>query len=81
MFMPDSAALGHYFREISGLGHIQNRDTLIMSVAATLAGTLSILADAAIWGLMLGGRSSEHDDERVIRLDCWAFLWPQSRLP
>jgi heat shock protein HtpX len=43
------------------LGHVQNRDTLIMTVAATLAGALSHLANMAMWGAMFGGRSS--DDE------------------
>jgi heat shock protein HtpX len=43
------------------LGHIRNRDTLIMAVAATLAGALSALADMAIWGALLGG--GRHDNE------------------
>jgi heat shock protein HtpX len=45
------------------LGHVQNRDTLIMTVAATLAGALSHIANMAMWGAMLGGGSS-NDDER-----------------
>src|SRR5215467_15421803 len=44
------------------LGHVQNRDTLIMTVAATLAGALSHLANMAMWGAMLGGRSSNDDE-------------------
>jgi len=44
------------------LGHIRNRDTLIMTVAATLAGALSHVANMAIWGAFLGGHSE--DDER-----------------
>jgi len=43
------------------LGHVQNRDTLIMTVAATLAGALSHLANMAMWGAMLGGRSDDDD--------------------
>lgn len=46
------------------LAHIRNRDTLIMTVTATIAGALSMLANTAMWGMMLGGgRSSdeEHD--------------------
>jgi heat shock protein HtpX len=42
------------------LSHVQNRDTLIMTVAATLAGALSHLANMAMWGAMFGGRD---DDE------------------
>lgn len=44
------------------LGHVRNRDTLIMTVAATLAGALSHLASMAMWGSLLGGGSA-HDDE------------------
>ena len=45
------------------LGHIKNRDTLIMAVAATFAGALSMLANAAMWGsLFAGGRSSEDEE-------------------
>jgi len=43
------------------LGHVRNRDTLIMTAAATLAGALSHLANMAMWGALLGGRSD--DDE------------------
>src|ERR1051325_717359 len=32
------------------LGHVKNRDTLIMTVAATLAGALSMIANMAAWG-------------------------------
>lgn len=43
------------------LGHIAHRDTLIMTVAATISGALSSLGNMAMWGAMFGGRS--HDDE------------------
>ncbi|MBI2689923.1 MAG: zinc metalloprotease HtpX [Acidobacteria bacterium] len=43
------------------LGHIAHRDTLIMTVSATIAGALSSLGNMAMWGAMFGGRS--HDDE------------------
>lgn len=44
------------------LAHIRNRDTLIMTVTATIAGALSMLANLAMWGAMLGGRSSDDDE-------------------
>ncbi|MFN0117345.1 MAG: zinc metalloprotease HtpX [Elusimicrobiota bacterium] len=44
------------------LGHVINRDTLISTMAATIAGALSHLASMAMWGSMFGGRRS--DDER-----------------
>lgn len=36
------------------LGHIRNRDTLIMTVAATLAGAITMLAQMAQWGAIFG---------------------------
>lgn len=44
------------------LAHIAHRDTLIMTVSATIAGALSSLGNMAMWGAMLGGGRS-HDDE------------------
>jgi len=44
------------------LGHIRNRDTLIMAVAATLAGALSMLANAAMFGSLFGGSRSEDEE-------------------
>src|SRR5712692_1483501 len=44
------------------LGHVHNRDTLTMTVAATLAGALSHIANMAMWGAMLGGGSSRDDE-------------------
>ena len=44
------------------LGHVKNRDTLISTAAATIAGALSHLANMAMWGMMLGGRGG--DDNR-----------------
>ena len=45
------------------LGHIKHRDTLIMGVAATLAGALSMLANAAMWSSLFGGQHSSEDEE------------------
>lgn len=43
------------------LGHVVNRDTLISTLAATIAGALSHLANMAMWGAMLGGGRSRED--------------------
>ncbi len=45
------------------LGHIKHRDTLIMAVAATFAGALSMLANAAMFGSLLGGNQPSEDEE------------------
>jgi heat shock protein HtpX len=37
------------------LAHIKHRDTLIASVAATVAGAIAMLADIVMWGFILGG--------------------------
>jgi heat shock protein HtpX len=42
---------------------VRNRDTLVMAIAATLAGALSTLANMAMWAGMLGGYRSEGDGE------------------
>jgi heat shock protein HtpX len=46
------------------LGHIRNRDTLIMTVAATLAGAITMLAHMAQWGALFGGFGRRDDDEQ-----------------
>jgi heat shock protein HtpX len=44
------------------LTHVKNRDILIGTIAATLAGAISMLANMAQWGMMFGGgRSSDRD--------------------
>ena len=37
------------------LAHVRNRDTLIMTVTATLAGAISMLANMAMWASAFGG--------------------------
>jgi heat shock protein HtpX len=41
------------------LSHVLNRDILISTIAATVAGAISMLANIAQWGLMFGGSRDE----------------------
>ncbi len=61
------------------LGHIRNRDTLVMTVAATLAGAVTMLAHMAQWGALFGGFGQRDEDDRgggVIGLLLMAILAP-----
>ncbi len=54
-------------RELAGvlaheLAHVQNRDTLIMTVAAAIGGALGMLANMAMWSSLFGGSSDDEDD-------------------
>jgi heat shock protein HtpX len=45
------------------LGHIKNRDTLVMTVSATIAGAVGMLAHMAQWALLFGGGRSDEGEE------------------
>ena len=44
------------------LAHIKNRDILIGSIAATMAGAIMILANMARWSAIFGGMSGDDDE-------------------
>ncbi|HZP16918.1 MAG TPA: M48 family metalloprotease, partial [Terriglobales bacterium] len=44
------------------LGHVRNRDILISSIAATIAGAVTYLADMARWGMIFGGYERDRND-------------------
>ena len=46
------------------LGHVRNRDILISSIAATLAGAITYLAHIAQWGMIFGGYGGDRDNRR-----------------
>jgi heat shock protein HtpX len=61
------------------LSHVRNRDILISTIAAAVAGLISSLGHAIQWGAMLGGFSRSSDDERggsVVEMLAWAILAP-----
>ncbi|HTD24709.1 MAG TPA: zinc metalloprotease HtpX [Terriglobales bacterium] len=44
------------------LGHVRNRDILTSSIAATLAGAVTLLARSAYWASLFGGYGGSRDD-------------------
>jgi heat shock protein HtpX len=46
------------------LGHVRNRDILISSVAATIAGAITISARMFAWGAIFGGYGGRDDRDR-----------------
>jgi heat shock protein HtpX len=46
------------------LGHVSNRDILISSVAATIAGAITMLASMARWGMIFGGFGGRDREDR-----------------
>ena len=44
------------------LGHVRNRDILISSIAATVAGAITYLAEIARWGMIFGGYERDSND-------------------
>lgn len=54
-------------RELTGvlaheLGHVRNRDTMVMAVVATIAGAISYLAQMAQWSMWFGGGDRDDRD-------------------
>ncbi len=63
------------------LAHIKNRDTLISTVVATLAGAIGMLAAMARWGAILGGFGRGDDDNGgIVGLLVMAIVAPIAAL-
>ena len=60
------------------LSHIKNKDMLISSIAATIAGAISMLATMAQWAAIFGGGSSSDEDSGggIIGLIAMAIFAP-----
>lgn len=68
-------------RELRGviaheLGHIGNRDILVASVAAALAGAVSLLANVLQWGALLGGARDEEEGGSPLAALAFALVAP-----
>ena len=44
------------------LGHVRNRDILISSIAATIAGAITYLAELGRWGMIFGGYGRDREE-------------------
>ena len=58
-------------RELTGviaheMAHVRDRDILVMSVAATIAGALSLLARMAFWSSLFGGGGRNRNDNGLL---------------
>jgi len=61
------------------LSHVRNRDILISTIAAAVAGLISSLGHVIQWGALLGGFGRSSDDDRgggIIGALAWAILAP-----
>ncbi len=61
------------------LSHVRNRDTLISSVAATIAGVITFIANMAQWSLIFGGGNDE-DGGNIVGVLAMAILAPIAAL-
>jgi heat shock protein HtpX len=56
------------------LGHVRNHDILISSIAATVAGAITMLAHAAQWAAIFGGLGGGRDNEDTNWLEWLAMI-------
>lgn len=69
------------YEEIQGviaheLSHVKHRDTLIGTVAATIAGAIMVLANMARWGAFLYGGRDDEGRDNIFSLLALAILAP-----
>ena len=58
------------------LAHVKNRDTLISTVSATIAGVISYIAMMARWSAIFGGFGGNRDNNNIIELIVLAIIAP-----
>ena len=47
------------------IGHIKNRDTLVMTIAGAIGGAISFIADMAFWSSIFGGSDDEESGNPI----------------
>jgi heat shock protein HtpX len=68
-------------RELTGvlaheISHVRNRDVLVATIAAGIAGVISAIGYALQWGLMLGGLDREDRRSSPIAALAWVIVAP-----
>lgn len=68
-------------RELEGviaheLAHVKNRDILIATIAAAVAGLIASLGHMIQWGAMFGGLRRDGEDRSIFEMLAWAILAP-----
>ena len=58
------------------MGHVRNRDILISTIAATLAGAIMILADMAKWGAILGFGRDDDEGPGILGIIVMSIIAP-----
>jgi heat shock protein HtpX len=58
------------------IGHVRNRDILISTIAATMAGAIMILADMARFSAIFGGRDNEEGGAGIIGVIVMSIVAP-----
>lgn len=58
------------------LSHVEHRDILISSIAATIAGAIGMLASMARWSLFMGGGRDSDEDRNPLGLLIMAIVAP-----
>jgi len=62
------------------MAHVQNRDILIGSIAATIAGAISFMAHMAQWAMIFGGGSRDDEDSNPLAMIAMMILAPISAM-
>ena len=56
------------------LSHVKNRDILISTIAATLAGAITMIANLARWSLFFGGRDDNEGGGNIVSVILFSML-------